>query len=198
MRCEDISVTTRVNMVQSMKHVYFKLVFVWYEWDLISAPLEECFSIWTAYFETLNLYTAVYHWVSPWVMPLHIGCILLRQNKQKHSILMTSICPESRHCFQMVRLYTKCSIKTSIVNLQLTLSAIYANYTKSGVESPFRSDAWILGRLTSSGWKFSAWITDASLGRLGSTQHEVAVFTAYVLLITTKLASLSEISLLLE
>ena len=119
----------------------------------------------------------------------HSRCIL-RQNKRKHSILMTSICPESRHCFQMVRLYTKCSIKTSIVNLQLMLSAIYANYTRSGVESPFRNDAWSLGRLTSSGWKFSAQIADASLGRLRSTQHEVAVFTAYVLLITTKLASL--------
>ena len=31
----------------------------------------------------------------------------------------------------------------------------------------FRSDAWILGRLTSSVWNFLAWITDASLGGLG-------------------------------
>ena len=35
-----------------------------------------------------------------------------------------------------------------------------ANYTRSGV---VRSDAWILGRLMSSVWNFSVWITDTSL-----------------------------------
>ena len=58
----------------------------------------------------------------------------------------------SRNCHEIAA-----KIAAKIASVNGPLSCI-------SCREPFRSDAWILSRLTSSVWNFLAWITDASLG----------------------------------